>query len=213
MDANASKFQCIGLDRLNKISLSLSMDGISLHSQNHIKVLGVTLDENLNSDIHISNICKKASMQINALKRISKYLNEKSRILIYTSFISSNFSYCPVSWIFCGKKNSDKIEKLQERALRFVFLDRTSTYTELLGRGDFLSLSQYRLKHLAIEVFKCVRGLNPTYLNCLFSEQNSTYNFRDQEKLIQPMVNKTFLEILIMIKTTNCYIKYNINVV
>ena len=54
-------------------------------------------------------------------KQIGKYLNTDCRIAIYKSFISSNFSYCPVSWMFCGKRNSDKLEKLQERALRFVF--------------------------------------------------------------------------------------------
>ena len=84
------------------------------------------------------------------------------------------------------KKNAINLEKLQERALRFVYLDKTSTYTELLKRGGFLSLSQYRLKHLAIEVFKCVRKINPPHLNDLFTEQTSSYNFRDQDKLVQP---------------------------
>ena len=128
-------------------------------------------------------------MQINALKRIAKYLNERSRILIYKSFISSNFNYCPVSWIFCGKKNSDELEKLQERALRFVYLDRTSTYAELLTRGGFLSLSQYRLKHMAIEVFKCIHGLNPSYLNGLFTKKEMVYDLKDKNKTVQPPWN------------------------
>ena len=191
MDANPTKFQCIGLNRLEEMSLSFCIDENIIKSQNSIKVLGVTLDENLNFGPHISNICKKAAMQINALKRIAKYLDERSRILIYKSFISSNFNYCPVSWIFCGKKNADKLEKLQERALRFVFLDTSSTYLELLRRGGFLSLSQYRLKYLAIEVFKCVRGLNPVYLNSMFSKKKTKYEFRDQEILIQPKYDTT----------------------
>ena len=116
MDANPTKFQCIGLSRRNEISLSFSIEDNIINSDNQIKVLGVTLDDKLNFDAHVSNICRKASLQINALKRISKYLNEESRILVYKSFISSNFNYCPVSWIFCGKKNSLKLEKLQERA-------------------------------------------------------------------------------------------------
>ena len=151
------------------MSLTFSIEDHFVKSQNQIKVLGVILDEDLTFNSHVTNICIKASMQINALKRIAKFLNEQSRILIYKAFISSNFNYCPVSWIFCGKRNSDKLEKVNERALRFVFLDRSSTYSELLRRGGFLSLSQYHLKHMAIEVFKCVHGLNPPYLNSLFS--------------------------------------------
>ena len=111
--------------------------------------------------IHIDSICLSASRQINSLKRLSKFLDESSRVLIYKSFVLSTFSYSPITWIFCGKRNSLKLEKLQERALRFVFSDFTSTYEELLKRGNFLPLSIYRLKFLAIEVYKCVKKLNP----------------------------------------------------
>ena len=105
---------------------------------------------------------------------------------MYKSFISSNFSYCPVSWIFCGKQNSDKLEKLQERALRFIFSDYTSPYRELLKYGHFLSLSALHIRYLAIEMYKCVHGLNPPYLNELFKSKDTRYYFRDSNRLQQP---------------------------
>ena len=72
----------------------------TIFSDPSIKVLGIVLDNKLQFDEHVSQMCLKASRQINALKRISKYLDEKCRILVYKSFISSNFNYCPVSWMF-----------------------------------------------------------------------------------------------------------------
>ena len=45
--------------------------------------------------------------------------------------------------MFCGKKNTSKLEKLQERALRLVFCDQNSSYDDLLKRGNFLSLKAY----------------------------------------------------------------------
>ena len=72
--------------------------------------------------IHISILCSKASIQINAMKRIGKYLNTDCRIAMYKSFISSNFSYCPVSWMFCGKRNSDKLEKCRKGLSVLCFL-------------------------------------------------------------------------------------------
>ena len=122
MDANPDKFQCISLDRFGRPPISISVDGNTIPSSGRIKVMGVTLDNNLQYDIHISNLCSKAFIQINVMERIGKYLNACCRIAMYKSFISPNFSYCPVSGMFCGKRNSDKLEKLQERALRFVFL-------------------------------------------------------------------------------------------
>ena len=106
-------------------------------------------------------------------------------MLLYRSFISSNFSYCPVSWIFCGKRNSTKLEKLQERALRFVFSDCNSSYDELLKRGNMLSLCVYRLRFLAIEMYKCVNNHNPSYLNDLFEQKVTPYNMRDDYRLKQ----------------------------
>ena len=152
----------------------------------NIKVLGVTLDDHLKFDAHITNICITASRQINALKRLAKFLNERSRILIYKSFISSNFNYCPDTWMFCGRKNVMKLEKLQERALRFVFNDNNSSYVDLLKRGNFLSLSAYRIRNLTMEIFKCCHGMNLMYLNDLFCKQETKYDLRDKTLLEQP---------------------------
>jgi hypothetical protein len=50
-------------------------------------------------------MCKKASRQLNILKRIGKYMNRLGRQTFYYSFILSNFNYCPVIWHYCSKKN------------------------------------------------------------------------------------------------------------
>ena len=120
------------------------------------------------------------------MKRIGEYLNTDCRIAMYKSCISSNFSYCPVSWIFCRKRNSVKLEKLQKRALRFIFSDYTSPYRELLKHVHFLSLSALRIRYLAIEMYKCVHGLNPPYLNVPFKSKDTRCNFRDSNRLQQP---------------------------
>ena len=168
MDANPDKFQSIILNRGGDVSISISIQDDIIIPSDHIKVLGITLDDSLKFDLHIADMCKKASLQINALKRVSKFLTQDSPKSIYRSFIAANFNYCPISWIFCGKKNTTKLEKLQERALRLVFCDKTATYGDLLKRGNFLSLKAFRTRCLAVEVYKCVHGLNPTYLNDLF---------------------------------------------
>ena len=186
MCVNTDKFQSIILNRDGKHTLSISVQDNTVLSDTSITVLGVVLDDKLKFDEHVSVLCLKASRQINALKRVSKYLDEKCRIMVYKSFISSNFNYCPVAWMFCGKKNLVKLEKLQERALRFVFCDATASYEDLLERGNFLPLSVYRIRCLGIEVFKCFHGLNPAYLNDIFIQSSLKYNLRDSCRLEQP---------------------------
>ena len=185
LDANPSKFQCTVMNRKGGLAISIPVQDISLQSADHIKILGITLDVNLNFKPHVINICKSASRQINALRRLSKVLTISARIKIYKSFIASNFSYCPITWIFCGKLNSKKLEKLQERAIRFVYNDFKSSYKELLIRGNLLPLDLYRLRFLAIEMYKCVNDINPLYLNQLFKNKETNYDLRDSSLLVQ----------------------------
>ena len=46
------------------------------------KLLNVKIDSDLNFEEHISSICKKASAKLNALARISPYIDEGKRWLI-----------------------------------------------------------------------------------------------------------------------------------
>ena len=71
----------------------------------------------------------------------------------------------------------------QERALRFVFSDYTSPYSDLLKHGKLLSLSAFRIMNLAIEMYKCVYGINPPYLNELFISKDTRYNLCDSNRL------------------------------
>ena len=90
----------------------------------------------LNFDLHISDICKKGARQINVLCRLSRYLSTETKLLIYKSFVRSNFSYCPVVWHFCFKSSTDKMENLQYRALRLIYSDFISSYEDLLKKAN-----------------------------------------------------------------------------
>ena len=111
-----------------------------------LKVLGVTIDRCLTFSNHVSNLCQKAAKQLHALARISRYLDEKSRIIIYNSFVKSNFDFCPLVWNFCGKVNCGKIEKDQERAFRIIYQDYDATYSDLLQAANAPSLTVRRIR-------------------------------------------------------------------
>ena len=95
----------------------------------------------------------------------------------------SNFNYCPIVWNFCGTSQIRKMEKIQERALRFVFDDNTSTYTELLKKADREVLHLNRIKTVACEVFKSLKDLNPVFMKEMFSEKVYVYDKRDNHNL------------------------------
>ena len=187
--ANPDKFQSIILSRDRVDQFDISLDGHVISRGNSLKMLGVTLDDNSNFNEHVRNICQTASCQINALKRISNFLNEQCRMNVYKSFISANFNYCPIVWLFCGKTNLNKLEKLQERALATVFCDNSLTYEDMLEKSGQLRIRLNLIRLVAIDMFKCMNDLNPLYINEMFIGKDSSYNLRDQSRLLQPKFN------------------------
>jgi hypothetical protein len=96
---------------------SIDIQNFDLACESTVKLLGIDIDYQLNFDAHISTICRKASQQLNILKRLGSYLNRLNKLTIFHTFILSNFNFCPLAWHFCTNKNSKKLEKVHERAL------------------------------------------------------------------------------------------------
>ena len=192
MKANADKFQGIILPggRENK-NVQISLGGVDIAFVQKIDVLGVYIDGKLNFNEHVHRICSKASAQISALQRLTGLVDYPSRKAIYTSFISSNFNYCPLVWFFTSRESINKIDKIQERALRFVLKDHTSNYKNLLLKSGFDSFRIYAVKSLVIELFKILEGMTPNYLSELFGKADTPYDTRDKFKLIQPLKRTT----------------------
>ena len=100
----------------------------------------------------------------------------------------SNFNYCPLTWHFCGEKNTKKIEKIQERALRFIYRDYDSSYESLLMKSQLPSLEVRRPWAIAFEAFKILNNLSPVYLNDLLTFKNLSYSFRYTQTVEIPQV-------------------------
>ena len=135
----------------------------------------------------------KAGRQNNALQWLHKYLDFKSRIAIYKSFILANFNYCSVVWMFVNKTDFDILEKVQERAHRFIHNDFISDKRLLLEQSNDISIRLVTMWCLALEVFKCTNGLSPSYIKEVFEMNMTSYLLTDKKKLVQPRVKTTLL--------------------
>ena len=192
MQANPDKFHFMLFSPTPSEQQALQLcDGTHLMSETEVTVLGVTIDDRLCFSQHISSCCKKAARQLNALARISRHLNINSHRAVYNSFIMSNFNYCPLVWHFCGQVNNQKLEQIQERALRILFADYNSSYLELLNRAGTTTLLIQRLRLIALAVFKSLHGLNPPCLNDMFSPKYVPYQLRDSSLLEQSRCRTT----------------------
>ena len=66
------------------------IDHSDIQSTKSVKILGITIDDSLRFDQHISDLCSKAAMQLNALGWVKKYMGKREKVAIVNSVIYVN---------------------------------------------------------------------------------------------------------------------------
>ena len=76
MMVNPGKFQAIIIDKRKKCHTNetLKIGDKIIKASSSVKLLGVQIDDQLNFNLHISNICRSAANQLNALIRLKRFL-------------------------------------------------------------------------------------------------------------------------------------------
>ena len=163
-----------------------------IECSNSVKLLGVTIDNNLNFKDQVSNLCKKASQKLHALARISKFMCEDKLRMLMKAFIESQFGYCPLTWMFHSRTLNNRINKLHERALRLVYKDTQLTFEELLHKDNSFSIHHRNLQKLAIEMYKVQNNLSPTLMKNIFPDRKIPYNLRNMNPFQSSNVSTVF---------------------
>ena len=97
----------------------LIWNDITLIHNSHENIFGVIVDNKLSFDEHNINICKTANKKLNAVSRINHYMKQNQKEILFSSFLISHFSYCPLIKKK-SKKSTKKISAVHERSLRII---------------------------------------------------------------------------------------------
>ena len=172
--------------------LIANIDDNLIESEKDQVLLGITIDSNLSFEEHINNLCKKASQKLNALARISGYMDIPKRRTLMKSFITSQFGYCPLIWMFHSRGLHNKINSLHERTLRITYNDKTSTFQQLLEKDGSVSIHHKNLQALAIEMFKISNNLSPDIVKEIFRNRIVPYNLRHNNSFMIRQVHTVY---------------------
>ena len=121
-----------------------TVDDEEIESMNSLKLLGVVLDNKLNFSEHVKLMCSKPNSKIGVLTKMRKLVPEKTKQRLFKSVILPGLNYCLIVWLFIRASDKRKLERMQEKGLRAVFNDNTSSYENLMfkaknGMSPFLS--------------------------------------------------------------------------
>ena len=112
--------------------------------------------------------------------------------MIMKAFIISQFSYCPLIWMFHSRSLNNKINTIHERSLRITYNDRTSTFEELLRKDNSVTIHHRNLQVLATELYKIENNMDPEIVNEVFQKRTSSYNLRANSKFYTRPVHSVY---------------------
>ena len=114
--------------------------------------------------------------------RIAYSLKFQQRKLLLNAFITSQFSYPPVVWMFQNRKLNNQINRIHERALRIAYQDHNSMFNELLAKDGSFKTHDRNLQKLLIERFKVKMKLAPEIMTEVFDFIECRYPLRNELK-------------------------------
>ena len=95
-------------------------------------------------------------------------------------FITSHFNCCPLIWMFHSRQLNNRINKIQERALRLVYKDNKLTFDDLMKLDSSVTIHQRNLQILATEIFKVKNSLTPEIMTEVLEIKEPHYNLRSE---------------------------------
>ena len=181
MILNSEKCHYMSLGKDSEGDL-LRLCGEALEVSQIETVLGIQIDNKLNFENHIKSLCSKASQKLGALQRFSNLLDAQKKNLLFNSIIKSQFSYCPLVWMFCSRRSNSLVNNVHERALRIVSDDHNSSYSELLMTKKEHTIHQQNINVLMKEIYKFENNLSPPLIDDMFQVRKINYNLRHFQK-------------------------------
>ncbi|KAK3091517.1 hypothetical protein FSP39_020434 [Pinctada imbricata] len=164
MRFNAKK--CYILSINNKSSKFYELNHHILQEVENNPYLGLQISNDLKWTTHINNTCKKANATLGFLRRNLRNVPESCRKTAYTSLVRSILEYGATIWNPHLKGDIDKLERIQNRAVRFIKKDYRSrkpgSITNMRNNLELDTLEERRISLRLILMFKVVEGLVPS---------------------------------------------------
>ena len=136
-----------------------------------LKILGITLTNNLKWDKHINGIVKGCKYHLRAFRRAIKYININERKLLYNSCLASRLAYGDVVWKQTTQMQKKRLQVIQNDAARAILTKKPRESAKPLIRElGWITLEDKRALHGQVMLHKIINGKAPNSLQEMLKE-------------------------------------------
>ena len=97
-------------------------NGTNIQLSQTVHNLGVTLEQTLSFQQHISNVCRTCYLELRRIRTIHHYLSEDSRKTLICVLVLSRLDYCNALLSGSQKHLFDRLQKAQNNAAQLIYL-------------------------------------------------------------------------------------------
>lgn len=172
---NVGKCKSLHIGRRNhKHQYHMDVDGerVNIAQVSEEKDIGVTFDDRMKFDKHISNIVSKANQRVGLIRRSFEFMDREMFLTLYKTLIRPTLEYATVIWSPWLNKHIVAIEQVQRRATRLVKDISNKTYEERLIELGLPTLMYRRERSDMIQMFKIMNKFDEVHLKSLSSSHS-----------------------------------------
>ena len=164
------------------------MNDVVVPDDTHIKDLGVTFQDDLKFEEHISKICATANSRLGVIKKVIHCIEKDGFLILFKSLVRPILEYCNVIWSPYLRKHHKMIEQIQRRATRMVRGVDNLNYSGRLRFFNLNTLFYRRRRADLIKVFRIINGIDSLCFNEFF-ELDLGITRGNNRKFIKPRAN------------------------
>ena len=144
------------LKKINKCNINLN--NANLNYVDSFKYLGITLDPQLNYDLHLSTVIQKITYKNYILRKIRRYIDVGASLQIYKSMILPYIEYGDFLYHTASKKKINKLQTIQNQMLKLCLnLNPRNNNLETHRLAGLNFLEDRRNVHLLNFMYKKLR--------------------------------------------------------
>ena len=182
---NASKTEIILFRTIRtKITkhLNFRLSGQQIKPSHHAKYLGVFIDENLSWDTHLLKLSQKLASTVGILSKLRHYVDYKTLLSVYYSLFESHVNYCLPFLGFTTRERLNRIEKLQNKALRIIhFKNQRESVLPLYINSRILPITKQRSLKNCLFAFDFFNKKLPAYFDNFLRKLGEVHNTRNYQ--------------------------------
>jgi len=145
---------------------AIMYDSVPITFSSSAKNLGVYIDSHLTWGIHVADVSKRVYCSFQSLKRLQKFLPFRTKITLAQSLLLPLLDYADVCFLDANEEYLNKLERLQNLAIRFIFgLRKYDHVSEFRAKLGWLPIRRRRDIHVLSLLYSVLHNPNaPLYL-------------------------------------------------